>query len=122
MAEETAYYSKAEAQEFKELLEQKLAAARAELKEMQQSLKTNEDGAADSLNVTEFSSDVADRVNTERLMGRQIKFIDNLERALVRIHNGTYGRCKVTGKRISKERLRAVPHTETSIEGKLSAS
>lgn len=51
-------------------------------------------------------------------MARQMKFIGSLQRALDRIENGSYGRCKETGKLISKERLRAVPHTELSIEAK----
>jgi len=53
-----------------------------------------------------------------QLAARQQKFITNLETALVRIENKTYGICKVTGKLISKERLRAVPHTTQSIEAK----
>ena len=48
--------------------------------------------------------------------------VKNLEDALVRIENKTYGICKVTGKLISKERLRAVPHTTMSIEAKLKQS
>jgi RNA polymerase-binding transcription factor DksA len=54
-----------------------------------------------------------------QLAARQRKFIENLENALIRIENKTYGICKVTGKLISKERLRAVPHTTLSMEAKL---
>jgi RNA polymerase-binding transcription factor DksA len=54
-----------------------------------------------------------------QLAARQRKFIENLENALVRIENKTYGICRVTGKLISKERLRAVPHTTLSMEAKL---
>ena len=54
-----------------------------------------------------------------QLAGRLKKFINNLEAAMVRVENGTYGVCKVTGKLIPKERLRAVPHTTMSIEAKL---
>ena len=50
---------------------------------------------------------------------RQLKFIQGLKAALVRIENKTYGICRVTGKLIPKERLRAVPHATTSIEGKM---
>jgi len=54
-----------------------------------------------------------------RLAARQQKFINNLENALVRIQNGTYGICRVTGKLISAERLRSVPHATLSMEAKL---
>ena len=54
-----------------------------------------------------------------QLAGRQHKFITNLEKALIRIKNGTYGICIDTGKLISKERLKVVPHTMHSIEAKL---
>jgi RNA polymerase-binding transcription factor DksA len=54
-----------------------------------------------------------------QLAARQQKFVINLENALIRIKNGTYGICVDTGKLISKERLRAVPHTMQSIEAKM---
>jgi RNA polymerase-binding transcription factor DksA len=54
-----------------------------------------------------------------RLASRQQKFINNLENALLRIENKTYGICRVTGKLISKERLKSVPHATLSIEAKL---
>lgn len=63
----------------------------------------------------------ADAVELEKLyllIARQTKFINELDRALDRIENKTYGMCKVTGKPISKERLEAVPHTQLSIEAK----
>ena len=53
------------------------------------------------------------------MAARQKKYVENLENALMRVENKTYGICKVTGKLISKERLRAVPHTTQSIEAKL---
>jgi RNA polymerase-binding transcription factor DksA len=57
--------------------------------------------------------------SNSQLAGRQRKFIDNLEMALLRIENKSYGICKVTGKLIAKERLMAVPHTTQSMEAKL---
>ncbi len=75
--------------------------------------------ASDGYNLTEFGSEMADREQSEMMLARTGKFIDALERALIRIENGTYGRCKVTGQLIPKERLRLVPHTETSMEAKL---
>ena len=71
-------------------------------------VKTLEDGA-----------DTAEKEQLSQLAARQQKFINNLENALIRIKNGTYGICVDTGKLISKERLRAVPHTMHSIEAKL---
>ena len=56
------------------------------------------------------------------MAARQQKFITNLENALIRIENGTYGICRSTGKLISKERLRSVPHATLSIEAKLQQS
>jgi RNA polymerase-binding transcription factor DksA len=69
--------------------------------------------------MTEFGAELQDKEQTELLMARTLKFVDALERAMIRIENGTYGRCRVTGQLIPKERLRLVPHTETSIEAKL---
>jgi RNA polymerase-binding transcription factor DksA len=60
-----------------------------------------------------------ERESLNQLAARQQKFVINLENALIRIKNGTYGVCVDTGKLISKERLKAVPHTMHSIEAKL---
>jgi DnaK suppressor protein len=74
----------------------------------QGALKTLEDGA-----------DTMEKESLSQLAARQQKFSNNLENALIRIKNGTYGICVDTGKLISKERLRAVPHTTQSIEAKM---
>ena len=111
------YYSREESEEFKAIIEHKLEDANAELEMMQNQIQRSD---VDKLNVTEFSSDMADSQNIERLMARQRKFIGSLERALLRIREGRYGRCKVSGELIPKERLRAVPHTEVTIEVKQS--
>ena len=66
----------------------------------------------------EDGSDVLSREETAQLAVRQQKFIKHLEDALVRIENKTYGICRVTGKLISKERLKIVPHATLSIEAK----
>lgn len=112
-------YSKAELEEFRAIINAKLADAKEEYSGLQESLKTRNRASADGYNMTEYGSEMHDREQTEMLMARTGKFIDALERALIRIENGTYGRCKVTGKLIAKERLKVVPHTETSIEAKL---
>ena len=121
MAEEKEklFYNKSELEEFRTIINGKLAEAREEYKDLVESLKNSADMASDGGNMTEFGSDTSDKEQTEMFMARQRKFIDNLERALVRIENGTYGKCKTTGKLIPKERLRVVPHTESSMEAKL---
>ena len=62
---------------------------------------------------------ILSKEENSRLASRQQKFINNLENALIRIENKTYGICRVTGKLISKERLRSVPHATLSMEAKL---
>jgi RNA polymerase-binding protein DksA len=117
--EEKTHYTAEELQEFKELILEKLDKARKEYKSLEESLRETAENAADGYNLTEYGTDTQEKEQLELFMMRQAKFIDSLERALQRIENGTYGRCKVTGKLIPKERLRAVPHTEISIEAKL---
>lgn len=112
------FYTKAELEEFKVLIQEKLVHARQEYKELVESMQDSNLTSADGYNMTDFGSDTLEKEQTEMFMARQMKFIGALERALVRIENGTYGRCKETGKLISKERLRAVPHTELSIQAK----
>jgi RNA polymerase-binding transcription factor DksA len=67
----------------------------------------------------EDGAETAEKENLNQLAVRQMKFAQNLENALMRIKNGTYGVCIDSGKLISKERLRLVPHTQHSIEAKL---
>jgi DnaK suppressor protein len=112
------FYSRAELDEFRVLITEKLQLAEQEYKELAESLRDSNLTSADGYNMTEFGSDTLEKEQTEMFMARQKKFIGALHRALERIENGTYGRCKETGKLISKERLRAVPHTELSIEAK----
>ena len=69
--------------------------------------------------VLEEGASVLSKEEAGRLAQRQAKFIAHLEAALVRIENKTYGICRVTGKLISKERLRAVPHATLSIDAKM---
>ena len=120
MAEKTRY-SEDELKEFEELINEKLERAKSELKILKESLNRNNDEAdATSYHakVLEDGADTAEKENLGQLAARQQKFINNLENALIRIKNGTYGICKETGKLISKERLRAVPHATLSIEAK----
>lgn len=116
---EKKFYSAAELEEFRALINKKLDVARGEYDSLVKSMSSSNETGADGYNISEFGSETQDKEQTEMFMARQKKFINNLERAVIRIENGTYGRCKVTGKLISKERLLAVPHTEQSIEAKL---
>ena len=77
------------------------------------------DDTSNTFKVLEDGSDTLAKEEAGQLAGKQQKFIEQLENALIRIENKTYGICRVTGKLIPKERLRAVPHTTQSMEAKL---
>ncbi|MDB5142082.1 MAG: TraR/DksA family transcriptional regulator [Mucilaginibacter sp.] len=116
-------YSDAELQEFKELLLDKLKSAKEELNSLASSLSTpnanGTDDTAGTYKTLEDGSATLEKESINQLAARQKKFIEQLEAALVRIENKTYGVCRETGKLIPKERLRAVPHTTLSMEAKL---
>lgn len=116
-------YSDKELEEFRVLITGKLEDARRELTLLQAQLNSaNEHGTDDTANTFKMLEDGSESLAKEeagQLAGRQKKFIEQLENALVRIENKTYGICRVTGKLIPKERLRAVPHTTQSIEAKI---
>ncbi|GHE54019.1 MULTISPECIES: TraR/DksA C4-type zinc finger protein [Roseivirga] len=116
-------YSESELKEFEALILDKIEKAKNELAELKKSLTksgdTGEDITNNSTKVLEDGADTLEKENLNQLAARQQKFINNLENALIRIKNGTYGICVDTGKLISKERLKAVPHTMHSIEAKL---
>lgn len=117
-------YSDEELKEFEVLINEKLDKARSEYKILKDTLNRNNDEGTDATSggntkVLEDGAETAEKENMSQLAARQQKYITNLENALVRIKNGTYGICSVTGKLISKERLMAVPHTTQSIEAKM---
>ena len=116
-------YSPDELKEFEEIILQKLAVAKEEFNSLKETLSKKNDSGTDNTASTskllEDGADTLERENLSQLAARQQKFIINLENALVRIKNGTYGVCVDTGKLISKDRLKAVPHTMHSIEAKL---
>lgn len=115
-------YSPDELKEFEDLINEKLEKAKNELGVLRASLTRSDEGADTSYSAVktlEDGADTAEKEQLSQLAARQQKFINNLEKALIRIKNGTYGVCVDTGKLISKERLRAVPHTMHSIEAKL---
>jgi RNA polymerase-binding transcription factor DksA len=115
-------YSDNDLQEFKALIEEKLAVARENYDELQRALSHSDDNTTDdtapTFKMMEDGSETMSREETAQLAARQQKFIVNLENALLRIKNKTYGICRVTGKLIPKERLRLVPHATMSIEAK----
>ena len=116
-------YSKEELAEFEELLNNKLNRAQNELDHLMGSIKKTKSGGDGNFNrvrTLEDGADVLEKEQLNQLAARTQKYITQLQSALVRIKNGTYGVCVDTGKLISKERLRAVPHTQHSIEAKLS--
>ncbi|MXV17282.1 TraR/DksA family transcriptional regulator [Hufsiella ginkgonis] len=119
-------YSDAELQEFKEIILEKMRMAREELTALTQSLSSpnsnGTDDTAGTYKTLEDGSATLEKEQINQLAARQKKFIENLESALGRIQNKTYGICRETGKLIQKERLRAVPHTTLSMEAKLKQS
>ena len=115
-------YSDDELEEFKGIINKKLDEARRDYDLLKQTLaNTDNNGTEDtspSFKMIEDGSETLSREETAQLASRQEKFIKHLEDALLRIRNKTYGICRVTGKLISKERLRLVPHATLSIEAK----
>ncbi len=122
MSTEKVSYSDEELQEFKALILEKLEQATKEYEELRSNALSSGNDTSDTSptfkNLQESAANLA-RMENGRMAERLLKFIQGLQGALLRIENGTYGVCRVTGKLIPKERLRAVPHTTLSIEAKL---
>ena len=115
-------YNDAELEEFRILITEKIRAAREELTELASVLSSsnsNGDDAAIAGKTLEDGSATMEKEQTNQLASRQKKFIEQLEAALMRIDNKTYGICRTTGKLIPRERLQAVPHTTQTMEAKL---
>lgn len=121
MADKTRY-SDTELNEFKTIILAKLEEAKTDLDLLKNTMSHEDDHGTDdtspSFKFMEDGSDTLSREETAQLAGRQQKFIQHLENALIRIENKTYGICRTTGKLISKERLKIVPHATLSIEAK----
>lgn len=119
----TMRYSDTELNEFRELIQRKLEAAKKELAYLQGLITRKDDMGGDEGDnrymTMEDGSLSMEREQLSQMASRQITFIDHLEKALMRIENKTYGICRVTGKLIDKARLRAVPHATLSIEAKM---
>ena len=119
-------YSDEELEEFKQIILEKLDKANRDLKMLTEAFTNDDEHGTDdtspTFKVLEEGYQVLSKEENSRLAARQSKFIQNLENALVRIENKTYGICRATGKLISKERLRSVPHATLSIDAKLQQS
>ncbi|HOO70005.1 MAG: TraR/DksA C4-type zinc finger protein [Bacteroidales bacterium] len=115
-------YSDEELQEFKALINEKLAQARADYEELKaivtHSQSNDTEDTSPTFKVLEEGASALSKEEAGQLALRQHKFIQSMEMALVRIENKTYGICRETGKLIPKERLRLVPHATLSVEAK----
>jgi len=116
-------YNDEELEYFRQIILKKRDEAEQELNALQstlrESMENSSDESAYSFHMADAGTDAQEREKTYMLFNRTKKFIRYLDDALTRIDNKTYGVCKVTGKKIAKGRLEAVPHTQLSIEAKL---
>ena len=115
-------YSDAELEEFRAVILQKLELAKRDYDQIMRALRREDSNDVADTSPTykglEDGSDAAYLEEQMQIAGRQAKFIQGLQAALIRIENKTYGICRETGKLIAKERLMAVPHATLSIEAK----
>ena len=116
-------YADDELEEFKEIIMSKLEKAQEDLALLTEAYTNHSEhdtnDTSPTFKVLEEGQQVLSKEENSRMAARQQRFITNLENALVRIQNKSYGICRVSGKLISKERLRAVPHATLSIDAKL---
>jgi len=122
MIENTVRYSDVELKEFKQIIMDKIARAKEDLAMLKSSYMNDGNNGTDDTSPTfkafEEGSETMSKEANVQLAIRQEKFIRDLNNALLRIENKTYGVCRVTGKLIQKERLKLVPHATLSIEAK----
>jgi DnaK suppressor protein len=116
-------YSDEELQEFRDLINRKLETAQLDYELLREAMDhSSENDTLDTsptFKVLEEGANVLSKEEVGRLAARQLKFIQHLRSALIRIENKTYGLCRETGKLIPKERLMAVPHATLSMDAKL---
>ncbi len=112
-------YNDEELEYFRGIILKKRNAAEDELESLRESMDNSANESAYSFHMADAGTDAQDREKTYMLFNRTRKFVKYLDDAISRIDNKTYGVCKVTGKKISKGRLEAVPHTQLSIDAKL---
>ncbi|MGG7033872.1 MAG: TraR/DksA family transcriptional regulator [Flavobacterium sp.] len=122
MVDEQVKYSDADLAEFKEIILRKIEKAKADLELLKSAymndLNNGTEDTSPTFKAFEEGSETISKEANSQLATRQEKFIRDLKNALFRVENKTYGVCKVTGKLISKERLKLVPHATMSIEAK----
>ena len=122
MVEKTRYTDE-ELEEFKQIILAKLDQARKDYEQLRAGVSNSEGNdvsdTSPTFKVLEEGAATLSKEESGRLAQRLMKFIQNLQAALIRIENKTYGVCRETGKLIPKERLRAVPHATLSIEAKM---
>ena len=121
MADKTTY-TKSELKEFKQIILKKIESAQEDLDILRAATANDSDNGTEDTSPTfkafEEGSTTLSKEENIKLAERQAKFIRNLNNALMRIENKTYGVCRLTGKLIAKERLKLVPHATLSIEAK----
>jgi DnaK suppressor protein len=119
-------YSDEELKEFRDIVVTRLEEARMDYNLLRESLSRRGDQGTDDTSPVfkqaEEANDIFAKEETAQLAIRRQKYIEQLQNALVRIENKTYGICRVTGKLIAKERLRTVPHTTLSMDAKSEAA
>lgn len=123
METEKTHYTDEELQEFKEIILKKLEIATRDYEQLRSgainSFGNDIDDTSPTFKSIQEGASTLSKGEAGRMAQRLLKFIQNLQAALVRIENKTYGVCRETGKLIPKERLRAVPHATLSIEAKM---
>ncbi len=115
-------YSDAELEEFKNIILEKLEKAKQDYELLKSAITHSEsndtEDTSPTFKVLEEGAATLSKEEAGKLAQRQLKFIQHLQAAMIRIENKTYGICRETGKLIPKERLRAVPHATLSIDVK----
>tara|TARA_B100000315_G_C14463705_1_gene534963 strand:+ start:451 stop:825 length:375 start_codon:yes stop_codon:yes gene_type:complete len=115
-------FTNKELKEFKQIIVEKIATAEKDLSLLKSAYANDADNGTEDTAPTfkafEEGSTTLSKEENMKLAIRQEKFINNLKNALIRIANKSYGICRITGKLISKERLKLVPHATLSIEAK----
>ena len=118
MSDEKTRYSDEELKEFEDLINSKLAKANEQLEFYMSQLRELADSPESKIKGLDDGISTMETERLNQMAARQRKYIQHLENALIRIKNKVYGICRESGKLISKERLRAVPHATLSIEAK----
>jgi len=117
-------YTDTELDYFKSILMKKIDESEQEIKilhEYLQNIRDTEDenSSSNTHHMADVASDEESVQMYYRLIQRTKSYLKQLNRAVQRIDNKTYGVCRATGKKIPKERLEIVPHTRYGMEAKL---